>query len=307
MADPENQEQEQEVELTEQQESEIIEQAARETEDDLMAKAFERPRDPETGRYVKKDEEPQEAQPQTQEPEAQAQPEPAKEEKPEEEVLPSWRAREINEERRRIQAENEQMRVQLARMQAQQEQAARAQARSDMLPQAPDPLLDHVAYTAMQDRKTDARIAEAMLNMNLAMSRKFYGAEKFDKAYDALVTEAQRGNGALRDNIIRQADPGEALMNWHQQSEMLRTVGSDPEAYKAKLKEELLNDPEFIAQVQGHVRSQAMGGGQQPPRTVVRLPPSLAKVTGSSATADEDIRTQTDGSEAALFNYALRR
>ena len=96
-------------------------------------------------------------------------------------------------------------------------------------------------------------------------------------------------------------------MNWHAQSEMLRTVGSDPEAYKAKLKEELLNDPEFIAQVQGHVRSQAMGGGQQPPRTVVRLPPSLAKVTGSSATADEDIRTQTDGSEAALFNYALRR
>src|SRR3974390_714086 len=162
MADPENQEQEQEVELTEQQESEIIEQAARETEDDLMAKAFKRPGSPETGRYVKKDDEPQEAQPQTQEPEAQAQPEPAKEEKPEEEVLPSWRAREINEERRRIQAENEQMRVQLARMQAMQEQAARAQAP----PQAPDPLLDPAAYTRDLDQRYERRLQEAMLNMN---------------------------------------------------------------------------------------------------------------------------------------------
>jgi hypothetical protein len=304
MADPENQEQEQEVELTEQQESEIIEQAARETEDDLMAKAFERPRDPETGRYVKKEEEPQEAQPQEQEPEAQAQPEPAKEEKAEEdEQVPSWRLRELNEDRRRIQAENEQMRVQLARLQAMQEQAARAQAP----PQAPDPLLDPVAYTRELEARYERRLQEAMLNQNLATSRKIYGAEKFDKAFDALLTEAQRGNGQPRDQVLRQADPGEAIMEWYQQRETLRTVGSDPEAYKAKLKQELLNDPEFIAQVQGHVRSQAMGGGQQPPRTVVRLPPSLAKVTGSSATADEDIRTQTDGSEAALFNYALRR
>ena len=44
--------------------------------------------------------------------------EPAKEE----DVLPSWRVREINEERRRVQAENEQMRVELAKLQARQAQ-----------------------------------------------------------------------------------------------------------------------------------------------------------------------------------------
>src|SRR6516164_1813419 len=120
MADQEPQE-EQEVELTEAQEAEVLHEAARDTEDELLVKAFERPRDPETGRYVKKDEpEPQEAQPQEATEEAQAEPEQAAEtaETKEDEQVPSWRLRELNEDRRRVQAENEQMRVQLARFQA---------------------------------------------------------------------------------------------------------------------------------------------------------------------------------------------
>src|SRR6516164_6837064 len=98
MADQEPQEQEQEVELTEAQEAEVLHEAARDTEDELLVKAFERPRDPETGRYVKKDDEPQpqEAQPEPVE-EQEAAPEPAKEEKKaeEDEQVPSWRLREI--------------------------------------------------------------------------------------------------------------------------------------------------------------------------------------------------------------------
>jgi hypothetical protein len=296
MADQEPQE-EQEVELTEAQEAEVLHEAARDTEDELLVKAFERPRDPETGRYVKKDEpQPQEAQAEPAE-EQQAAPEQAAEEKKpvEDEQVPSWRLRELNEDRRRVQAENEQMRVQLARLQAMQEQAERAKAPPPKL----DPLLNTPEWEAALEQKYEHRLAMAMLNQNLAFNRKIYGADKFDKAYQAIYQQAQSGNTAPRDQALRSYDPGEAIMNWFD--------SSDPETVKSRVKEELLADPEFIAQVRGQAPRSAPQAGQQPPRTVVRLPPSLAKVTGSSATSNEDIRTQTDGSEAALFEYALRR
>jgi hypothetical protein len=297
MADQEPQEQEQEVELTEAQEAEVLHEAARDTEDELLVKAFERPRDPETGRYVKKDDEPQpqEAQPEPVE-EQEAAPEPAKEEKKaeEDEQVPSWRLREINEDRRKVQAENEQMRVQLARFQAAAEQAQRAQAPPPKL----DPLINTLEWEAALEQKYEHRLAMALLNQNLAFNRKIYGADKFDKAYEALYREAQSGNTAARDQALRSYDPGEAIMEW---------FAGRPENVEERVREKLLNDPEFIAQVRGQAPVRPQQGGQQPPRTVVRLPPSLAKVTGSSATSNEDIRTQTDGSEAALFEYALRR
>jgi len=296
MADQEPQE-EQEVELTEQQETELLHEMGRDTEDELMAKAFERPRDPETGRYVKKDEpQPQEAQAEPVQ-EQEIAPEQAAEEKKsvEDEQVPSWRLRELNEDRRRVQAENEQMRVQLARFQAMQEQAERAKAPPPKL----DPLLNTPEWEAALEQKYEHRLAMAMLNQNLAFNRKIYGADKFDKAYQAIYQQAQSGNTAPRDQALRSYDPGEAIMNWFD--------SWDPETVKSRVKEELLADPEFIAQVRGQAPRSAPQAGQQPPRTVVRLPPSLAKVTGSSATSNEDIRTQTDGSEAALFEYALRR
>jgi hypothetical protein len=160
-------------------------------------------------------------------------------------------------------------------------------------------LLNTPEWEAALEQKYEHRLAMAMLNQNLAFNRKIYGAEKFDKAYEAIYRQAQSGNTAPRDQALRSYDPGEAIMNWFD--------SSDPETVKSRVKEELLADPEFIAQVRGQAPRAAPQAGQQPPRTVVRLPPSLAKVTGSSATSNEDIRTQTDGSEAALFEYALRR
>ena len=222
-------------------------------------------------------------------------------------MLPSWRAREINDERRKVQERNEVLEAQLARYQAAQLQAER-QAQPQKFP---DPIVDANAYTAALDQRIEEKLAVRDLNMNLAMNNKFYG-EKFRKAYDAVCAEAQRGNTALRDQLIRQYDPGEAIMQWHAQQETLKVFGSDPAAAEARIREDernkLLNDPNFQAQRAEHQRAAAMGGQQSPPRTVVRLPPSLSKVTGSSAAETQDtIKTQTDGSEAALFDYAWRR
>jgi hypothetical protein len=301
-------------------ELEEIEQSVRETEDELLKGAFEpaekpaeepkaepkaepkveRARDPETGRFARAEPEPpQAAQPQPEQP---APPAPEAEGKPEEQV-PSWRLREINEERRQAVAELERMRVEHARMQAYMAQIQRAQAPAQA-PQAPDPVLDPAGYTKhVQEtlrQEFQAQQAFDRLNYDLRFTHNTYG-QRFEKAYEALVIEGQRGNAALVRHLTSQASPGEAIMRWYTQNEVLREVGPDPAAYKQKTREELLKDPEFLAQAVEAHRRFATGGNGQPPNTVVKLPPSLSKATGTT----EVPTTHTDGSEAALFNYAM--
>ena len=297
MADPENQEQ---VEQQVEQEAEVTEQAVRDTEKELLSGAFERKRDPETGKFVRKEGEAEEPPEPAKEPTQETAKEPVKEE---EDVLPSWRVREINEERRRVQAENEQMRVELAKHQARQAQVDRDKAP----PQENDPLLDPAGYTNRLRQEFRNELAIERLNMNLEMSHMRHG-EKFEKAYEALITEGQRGNRALINHLTAQANPGEAIVRWFTQNEVLREVGPDPAAYKQKTREELLNDPEFLQLAEQRLRERAMGGpvtgnGQPRPNTVVKLPPTLSKAAGSSGDPDG---TATDGSESALFAYAMK-
>lgn len=290
-----------------------VEQSVRETEDDLLKSAFapteekpaeqplepkvERVRDPETGRFTKA-EAPQapapEATPPTEAPEGEAKAE---------EQVPSWRLREINEEKRQAQAELERLRVEHARMQAYMAQVQRAQAPQQEAP-PPDPVVDPVAYTKhVQEglrREFQQQAATDRLNYDLRLAHVMYG-DRFEKAYEALVTEGQRGNQGLVRLLVSQASPGEAIVRWHTQNEVLREVGADPTAYKQKTREELLKDPEFLAQAVEAHRRIATGQGQ-PQNTVVKLPPSLSKATGTT----EVPQTKTDGSDAAIFAYAMQ-
>jgi hypothetical protein len=289
-------------------EQDEVEQNVRETEDELLKSAFEPKekepeaqapepeakgpaRDPETGRFAK-------ASPETPEPQKAVEDQP-RVQTPEEEILPSWRAREINEERRAAVAELERMRAEHARMQAHLAQIQRAQAPAAETP-PPDPMVDPAAYTKHVRREFEQRAFNDRLNHNLEMTHLRHG-ERFEKAYEAVVTAAQRGDQQLVRHFISQANPGEAMVRWYTQSEVLREVGNDPTAYKQKTREELLKDPEFLAQaVEAHRRLATSGG--QPQNTVVKLPPSLSKATGTS----EVPQTRTDGSEAALFAYAMQ-
>ena len=193
------------------------------------------------------------------------------------------------------------MRVEHARLQA---WAAQVRQPEQKKPEAPDPVIDPAGYTKFVQDGLRAEFAQQQahdrLNTNLEMSHMRHG-DRFEKAFEALTIEGQRGNQALVRQLVSQANPGEAIVRWHTQNEALREFGTDPSAYKQKTREELLNDPEFRAQAEAHWREQAMGG-QQKPNTVVRMPPSLSKATGSADAPS----TATDGSEASIFNYAMQ-
>src|SRR5262245_38268415 len=116
----------------------------------------DRQRDPETGRFVSS--KPAEGQQQ----------EPAKEE----EILPSWRAREINDERRAAQAEVERLRVENARLMGLRAQQERVQQPQQPEP-LPDPVLDPQKFyeRVRQDARSEllAQMAHDRLNQNLEL------------------------------------------------------------------------------------------------------------------------------------------
>jgi hypothetical protein len=195
------------------------------------------------------------------------------------------------------------MRVEHARMQAHMAQLQRAQAPVQEVP-IPDPIIDTPGfYNRVRDdmrREFSQQQAADRLNMNLEMTHMRHG-EKFEKAYEAVLMQAQRGDQRLVAHFTSQPNPGEAMVRWYTQNEVMREVGNDIPAFRQKTRDELLKDPEFLAQAfEAHRRFAT--GGSQPQNTVVRLPPSLSKATGTSEVSD----TRTDGSEAALFAYAMQ-
>lgn len=123
----------------------------------------------------------------------------------------------------------------------------------------------------------------------------------FEEAYQAVLSARDPALVAKLTASPRRA--GKAIMEWHRQQEVLRTVGNDPAAYRAKLQDELLNDQAFVAKVIERVRAQpGQPAPQSRPQNVTRLPPSMNRVAAAAPAAEGD----EDGSEEAIFAEAER-
>jgi hypothetical protein len=258
------------------------------------------PRD-EQGRFASKDKPAeQQAQPQQQEqrPGEQQQ---GQERDDETSDVPRWRLREIAEERRQAQAERDQLRAELIRLQTMAQRQQQQPQPQEQQQQEIDPLLDPQGFANRLRNEFAEQLRVERLNMSLAMSHQRHG-EKFEKAYEALVLEGQRGNRQIIDQLTRQGNPGEAIVRWYGERELLRETNGDLNAFKAKVREELLKDPEFLKQA---AQARSQGAQQQPgrPNNITRLPPSLSRATGTTANVDPN---DTDDSERAVFDYAFR-
>jgi len=206
----------------------------------------------------------------------------------------------VRERAQRAEQERDQLRQALEQFQRREQEAQRAaQAKP---PEAPDQFADPQGYTNFMLQQQQ-QIAHALrqearmerLNESLEDAAEQYG-EAWQAAFNALVATQDR---TLVDKLT--ANPrraGKAIMDWHRQQEVLRTVGPDPAAYRQKLQDELLNDQAFVAKVIEHVRA-AQGQPQQSrPQNVTRLPPSLNRVTSAAPAHGDD---DGDDSEEAIF------
>ena len=206
--------------------------------------------------------------------------------------VPSWRVREINDEKRAIAAENERIKAELADL-----RQARQQPVSPPAPKVeaakPDPLLDPEGYERYLETKFEERLLNDRREASLANAHKTYKTE-FEEAYAAAQKQV---DPVLKARMQASRDPGETLIQWHRELKTQAEIGGDLNAYKERLRQEALKDPEFRKKAMETWRDEAPTQANGRPR--VDLPPSLNGASRSNALLRS---TDADVSDAELWN-----
>lgn len=238
------------------------------TDDPVVAEQVEQPARDEAGRFAKKDE------PEAAEVVAET---PAEKPAVDDNAphVPSWRVREINEEKRAALAELETLRAE--RAQWQNRQQPQQQVQQPEKAARPDPLLDPDGYAkSVRDEIREEMLTERRETSMQAAHAKY--KEEFEEAYST-VTKGQV-DPALKARMQASRDPGETLVQWHREQKVKAEVGTDPNAWLEKKLEERLNDPAFLQKA----IERSKGASQQSDgRPRVELPPSLNGASRSNA------------------------
>ena len=194
-------------------------------------------------------------------------------------LVPSWRLKEITEERRAAQAERDAIRQERDRLVYEQQEFRRRLAQLEKPvepPPEPDPLLDPRGYREFMEKRFEERLTNERREFSLQSAQKTY-KEEFDQAYAAAK---QLVDPALRARMQQSADPGETLIGWFRELKMRAEVGNDLNAYRKKIGDDMLKDPEFRKRAMEAWRTEAQttqSGGRP------MLAPSLNGVSRSSA------------------------
>lgn len=211
--------------------------------------------------------------------------------------VPSWRVREINEEKRQIAAENERMKAELAQLRQAPRQVEHPKPADK--PVRPDPLIDPDGYAAAIRQELREEALNERREESLLRAREANQAE-FDEAYAA----AQKAvDPALKARMQATRDPGKTLIEWHREQKTRAEVGNDLAAFRQREQERLLSDPAFLAKaiekarVSAQPQTQQPGGKQPSP---VSLPPSLTRATNASG---DEAADDNDVSDEGLWRH----
>lgn len=211
---------------------------------------------------------------------------------------PEWRIKEDAERARAAEndlanerAEKAALRQRLEALERQNQPAQKVEKTED----EPDPLLQPKEYREFIEKRIEERILNDRREFSLAAAHKTY-KEEFEEAYAAAQ---QKINPGLKALMQQSRDPGETLIQWHREEKARAEVGTDLNAYKQRLREESLKDPEFRKTALEAWRADAEPQNNGRPR--VSLPPSLNGTSRSNATlrssqadmSDEDLWEET--------------
>lgn len=213
-------------------------------------------------------------------------------------MVPSWRVREITADRHKAEAERDAVKRERDQLAFEQQEfrrrlAALEKPAAETEEQEPDPLLDPKGYREHMERRFEARLANERRELSLQNARKVY-KEEFDQAYEAAKQLVDPG---LRARMQQSSDPGETLIGWFRELKMRVEIGNDPAAYRKKISDDLLKDPEYRKRAMEAWRAEAQVNQQTNGRPL--LAPSLNGVSRSSAALRA---SQQDLSDEALWD-----
>lgn len=202
--------------------------------------------------------------------------------------VPSWRVREINEEKRRLADENERFKAELVQLRnAQQRPTPQTEQKK---PERADPLLDPEGYAK--------QVREDIRNELLAERREESlqrAAEEHPDDFKAAYAAAQQARDpALNARMQASRDPGKTLLAWHREQKTMQEVGNDPNAWLEKKLEERLKDPTFLAKAVELARGYAQPQQQTNGRPRVELPPTLSSASRAQAAAKASDEGKSD-------------
>jgi hypothetical protein len=194
-------------------------------------------------------------------------------------MIPSFRLKQEADARRQVEADLANERADKAALRQRLEALEKPAAKVEVSKATkPDPLLDPEGYAkAVREEVREEMLAERR-ETSLANAHKTYKTE-FEEAYAA----AQKNlDPALKARMQASRDPGETLIEWHREAKAKAEVGTDLAAYKQKLREEALKDPEFRKAAMEAWRDQASTQTKDG-RPRIDLGPSLNGASRSNA------------------------
>lgn len=203
--------------------------------------------------------------------------------------VPSWRMRELREERdaalRRSQETEQRLTRQIAELQGRLPKQEPQQA-PDVF-EDPNRFLEHGVSQAVNPIKSEMVQLREFYSRREAVRE--FGQDKVDAAYKAIADGMQSRDPevfATYQRAMQSMDPFGEIVRWHQQKSVYQQIGADPEAwFNKQLEERLAKDPAFQAKLLGQAQQQVRST-QGVAANVVRIPPSLNKVgSATSSTA----------------------
>jgi hypothetical protein len=208
--------------------------------------------------------------------------------------VPSWRVREINEEKRAALAELETLRAERAQWQTRQQQQPKPEPVER--PAKPDPLLDPEGYA----KSVRDEIREEILNERREESLQRAADAHPDEFKEAYAAAQRAVDPALRARMQQSRDPGKTLLEWHRDNKVKAEVGHDPNAWLEKKLEERLNDPAFLQKAIERSKGASLHADGRPR---IDLGPSMNAASRSNASlkssndevSDEDLFKELAG------------
>lgn len=241
---------------------------------------------------------------------------------PDDEPVKAGVLRQLLEER----TQRQRYEAQIRDYQAREAERARQQ-QAPVQPKAEDLIFsDPAAYDRMIEQKIEQKTAHIRLESDMQMAAMRHG-QLFDYAWQHFHQTCQNGQDPVAwFRVMNARSPGEEMVRWFNERRLLHESGGDVNAFRMRVAQQLLQDPEFLAYMQtnaGQVQQQQpqpqhagqmqprgedgrfVPQQQQQPRHEVRLPTSLNRMNGASRGVAA--YGPEDGSEEAIFDAGRPR
>jgi len=222
--------------------------------------------------------------------------------------VPSWRLREISEEKRRLERELAEAREWRAKVEKERQAAEKAENPPDVfvdpdgfVRQSVERAIDPVQQALQQSQAQTRQIVE---HFSQQAAVREHGKEAVDAAYKALdqaISSGRMNREAVLGDLSKSMDPYGDILAWHKRFTFEQEIAGDPKAWMERQREALLQDPEFLA------KAVAAARGQAAPVTTTRTirPANSTPLPSLNATPRAGDEGDEPEDAADVFNAAL--